>query len=152
MSAHALQTHYRTHACSRQWRGFLHALAEEFAAELGAEDLALLMARIGRRFAAEHPVGTCATLQDLEEAANRIWDRLEWGYVRFEEQADRLDLLHAGSPLHIGLAGQATGADGFMEGVYQAWFVQVGMSAGLCVRALSSANEDLRRFVLTRVG
>ncbi|WP_295930712.1 cellulose biosynthesis protein BcsD [uncultured Xanthomonas sp.] len=152
MSAHALQTHYRTHACSRQWRGFLRALAEEFAAELGAEDLALLMARIGRRFAAEHTVGACTTLQELEDAVNRVWDRLEWGYARFEEHADRVELLHAGSPLHIGLAGQAGGADGFLEGVYQAWFVQVGMSAGLGVRALSSGHEDLRRFVLARAG
>ncbi|UYB51672.1 hypothetical protein OCJ37_17130 [Xanthomonas sp. AM6] len=151
MSSSEPQTHFRTQACSRQWRGFLRALAQEFAAELAAEDMALLMARIGRRFAAEHPLGACATLEELQAAANRVWERAEWGYVRFEEQADRVDLHHVGSPLQIALAGETAGADGFLEGVYHAWFEQAGMLAGLGIRAVPVADEDVRRFVLCRV-
>ena len=37
---------------SRQWRGFLAALAEEFQTQLGADELRQLMARIGQRFGA----------------------------------------------------------------------------------------------------
>ncbi|MDR6673411.1 cellulose biosynthesis protein BcsD [Xanthomonas sp. 1678] len=151
MSPSEAHAHFRTQACSRQWRGFLRALAQEFAAELGVEDMALLMARIGRRFAGEHPVGACATLDEIQAAANRVWERVEWGYVRFEEQADRVDLHHVGSPLQIALAGETAGADGFLEGVYHAWFEQAGMSAGLGVRAVPVDDEDVRRFVLCRV-
>jgi len=151
MSPTEPQTHFRTQACSRQWRGFLRALAQEFAAELGAEDMALLMARIGRRFADAHPIGRCATLEDLQGAANRVWEQVEWGYARFEEQADRVDLYHVGSPLQIALAGETAGADGFLEGVYHAWFEQAGMLAGLGIRAVPAIDQDVRRFVLCRV-
>ncbi|MBD7922600.1 hypothetical protein JR064_20465 [Xanthomonas sp. CFBP 8703] len=151
MSSPELQTHFRTQACSRQWRGFLRALAQEFAAELSTEDLALLMARIGRRFAGEHPIGACATLDEVQAGVNRVWEGMEWGYARFEEQADRVDLAHVGSPLQIALAGETAGADGFLEGVYHAWFEQAGMLAGLGIRAVPAVEEDVRRFVLCRV-
>ncbi|MCC4597878.1 hypothetical protein NRY95_03885 [Xanthomonas campestris pv. phormiicola] len=151
MSSPELQTQFRTQACSRQWRGFLRALAQEFAAELSPEDMALLMARIGRRFAGEHRIGACATLDELQAEVNRLWDWMEWGYARFEEQADRVDLYHVGSPLQIALAGEAAGADGFLEGVYHAWFEQAGMLAGLGIRAVPVVEEDVRRFVLCRV-
>ena len=49
--------------CSRQWRGFLAAQAEEFASALPPQELATLMARIGMRFAAEHPLSARDTVQ-----------------------------------------------------------------------------------------
>ncbi|AVY67867.1 hypothetical protein NZ30_16520 [Xanthomonas translucens pv. undulosa] len=91
MNSPELYTHFRTQACSRQWCGFLRALAQEFAEVLAADDLALLMARIGCRFAGTHPIGTCATLDEVQAGVNRVWERMEWGYARFEEQADRVD-------------------------------------------------------------
>ncbi len=91
MNSPELYTHFRTQACSRQWRGFLRALAQEFAEVLAADDLALLMARIGCRFAGTHLIGTCATLDEVQAGVNRVWERMEWGYARFEEQADRVD-------------------------------------------------------------
>jgi hypothetical protein len=152
MSSPELQTHFRSQACSRQWRGFLRALAQEFAAELSTQDMALLMARIGRRFAGAHPIGVCATLEQVQDAVNQIWDRMEWGYARLEEQADRVDVLHVGSPLQIAMAAEACGADGFLEGVYHGWFEQAGMLAGLGIRTLPVIEEDVRRFVLCPVG
>lgn len=62
--------------CTVQWRGFLQALAAEFAAALPPEDLRALMFRVGTRFAAEHPLPTCATLDDLQRSMAAVWDRI----------------------------------------------------------------------------
>lgn len=140
---------YRTRGCSRQWRGFVQAMAEEFAAELPGPELATLMARIGHRFAQRHPIGACTTLAEVEAAANRVWADAEWGQCRMAEQADGVEILHVGAPLPVLLTGMDWN-DGFLAGAYDGWFQQLGMLAGLGVRAESPDSADLRRFVLAR--
>ena len=71
--------------CSVQWRGFLQALAAEFAAALPPEDLRALMFRVGVRFAAEHPLPACATLDDLQSSMAAVWDRIGWGGVHLQQ-------------------------------------------------------------------
>jgi len=85
--------------CSVQWRGFLQALAAEFAAALPPEDLRALMFRVGVRFAAEHPLPACATLDDLQSSMAAVWDRIGWGGVRLQQTAAQLDIHHDLSPL-----------------------------------------------------
>ena len=46
---------------SSQWRGVLVALAEEFDTQIGRDELRQLMQRVGRRFAAAHPLPSCGT-------------------------------------------------------------------------------------------
>jgi len=140
---------YRTRACSRQWRGFVQAMAEEFAAELPPAELATLMARIGHRFAQGHPIGACTTLGEVEAAANRIWRDADWGQCRMAERPDGVQILHAGAPLAMLLTGMDWG-DGFLAGTYDGWFQQLGMLAGLGVRPDSADSPDLRRFLLAR--
>jgi hypothetical protein len=41
---------------SRQWRGLLAALADEFEAQIGRNELRQLMHRVGSRFAQAHPL------------------------------------------------------------------------------------------------
>ncbi|AGI09983.1 Hypothetical Protein XCAW_04218 [Xanthomonas citri subsp. citri Aw12879] len=112
---------YRTRSCSRQWLGFVRAMAEEFGAELSEDDLALLMARIGRRFAREQRLAPCATLDDAQHAANAVWGRCDWGQCALEEYTDHVQIRHAGAPLSVALNGAAW-SDGFLQGVYEGWF------------------------------
>ncbi|WP_017159511.1 cellulose biosynthesis protein BcsD [Xanthomonas phaseoli] len=140
---------YRTRSCSRQWLGFVRAMAEEFGAELSEDDLALLMARIGRRFAREQRLAPCATLDDAQHAANAVWDRCDWGQCVLEEYADHVQIRHAGAPLSVALHGAAW-SDGFLQGVYEGRFRQLGMLAGLAVQSVPSDTVDVRRLVLAR--
>jgi len=141
---------FRTRACSRQWLGFVRAMADEFAAELPEHELSTLMARIGRRFALRHPIGECQALGEVEAAANRIWEETEWGQCRMEEQAGSVEITHAAAPIAVALAGMDW-HDGFLAGVYEGWFLQLGMLAGLSVNADRPAAADLRRLRLARV-
>lgn len=142
---------YRARACSPQWRGFVRALADEFAEELPEAEAALLMARIGRRFAQAHPLGACTSLAEVETAANRVWSEVDWGGCDMAEQADCVEIRHGGAPLGVALSGHDW-SDGFLEGVYEGWFQQLGMLAGLAVRRAAPASADLRLFRLGRAG
>ena len=126
--------------CSVQWRGFLQALAAEFAAALPPEDLRALMFRVGVRFAAEHPLPACATLDDLQSSMAAVWDRIGWGGVRLQQTAAQLDIHHDLSPLSAAFGqGHAPWSGGFLEGVYQSWFEQAGAAQ---LRVAQSAPAD----------
>ncbi|MCC4633854.1 cellulose biosynthesis protein BcsD [Xanthomonas dyei] len=140
---------YRTRSCSRQWLGFVRAMAEEFGAELPEHDLATLMARIGRRFAREHRLTSCTALDEVQQAANAIWDSCDWGQCTMDEHADHVQIRHGGAPLSLALDGAAW-SDGFLQGVYEGWFQQLGMLAGLAVQTAPADTVDLRLFVLAR--
>jgi hypothetical protein len=140
---------YRSRSCSRQWTGFLNALATEFSAALSDEELFTLMVRIGGRFAGGQPLAACADLSQVAAQANRIWEGTDWGRCQMREYADHVEILHAGAPIQIALGGAEWG-DGFLQGVYGAWFQQLGMLPGLSVSMSRAESQDVRRLVLAK--
>jgi hypothetical protein len=126
--------------CSRQWRGFLTALAEEFVSALPPEELATLMARIGMRFAVEHPLPASDTVQGLQDAMNGVWNALDWGAVELSQSPGGMEITHRFSPLAAAF-GEPHGAwaTGFLQGAYQQWFDAAG-GAGLRVEVAASAD------------
>lgn len=126
--------------CSRQWRGFLAALAEEFASALPPEELATLMARIGMRFAAEHPLPANDTVQALQDAMNRVWDSLDWGMAELGQSSEGMEITHRFSPVAAAFGEpHADWASGFLQGVYQQWFDAAG-GAGLRVEVAAAVD------------
>lgn len=126
--------------CTVQWRGFLQALAAEFAAALPPEDLRALMLRVGARFAADHPLPPCTTLEDLQSSMVAVWERIGWGGVRLYQASTQLDIHHDLSPLSAAFGlGHAPWSGGFLEGVYQSWFEQAGAAQ---LRVAQSAPAD----------
>ncbi len=124
-------------------------MAEEFSSELPEHELSTLMSRIGLRFARERRLPECDSLSQVEMAVNHVWDAEQWGECRLLEQPQQVDIVHAGAPINVALP-DAGWSDGFLQGVYQGWFQQLGMSAGLAVHVGQAESVDLRRFVLVR--
>jgi len=151
MDASLLLDHYRMQACSRQWRGFLQAMADEFADALPDAELARLMARMGERFALAHPLAPADDLAVLQAACNGIWSNLDWGSAQFSEQPGEVTIEHLGAPLSALLGAGASWAGGFLEGVYRGWFQAAGMLPGLDVQHLPGTSADVSRYVLARV-
>jgi len=128
--------------CSRQWRGFLAAMGDEFASALPAQELATLMARIGMRFAAAHPLNACETVQELQQDMNRVWDLLEWGWAELGQTSEGIEVTHHFSPLAAAFGeAQAPWACGFLQGVYQHWFAAAG-AEGLRVDVVTAADAQ----------
>lgn len=122
-----IAAHLARQQCSAQWRGFFQALAAEFVAALAPEDLRALMARVGARFAADHPLPACATLEDLQRSMTAVWAGVGWGWVDLTQEAAQLNIQHRLSPVSAAFGpNHGDWSGGFLEGVYQTWFEQAG--------------------------
>ncbi|GAA4328809.1 hypothetical protein GCM10023144_14980 [Pigmentiphaga soli] len=128
--------------CSPQWKGFLAALADEFAAQLPENDLRALMRRIGTRFADREPLPECKTLDDVQLAMSRIWMNMDWGWVAVDEPGGYLRIRHNCAPLRSAF-GQNAGkwVVAFLEGVYQRWFQSLGSGNDLGLAQVSELDE-----------
>jgi len=151
MSTSAALDYYRSQVCAPQWRGFLRAMAAEFADALPGAELHRLMARMGERFAQSHPLPACDDLVQLQQACNQVWTAAQWGSVRFVEHPAQVSIEHLGSPLAALLGTDADWAGGFLEGAYRHWFNAAGMLPTLDVGHAGNGTADLQRYVLSRV-
>ncbi|MGE6331971.1 cellulose biosynthesis protein BcsD [Stenotrophomonas sp. NPDC077659] len=151
MSASELLDHYRLQACSLQWRGFILAMAAEFAEALPDADVARLMARIGERFARDHRLPVVDTLAELESAANAVWASLSWGVVTLREGSTEVRVEHLAAPLTALLAHHAGWNTSFLEGVYRVWFREAGMLPSLDLEPGQGSSADVSRYILRRV-
>ncbi|MBN3788761.1 cellulose biosynthesis protein BcsD [Burkholderia sp. Ac-20353] len=135
--------HLLEHRVSPQWRGFLEALANEFADQLDHDELRQLMARVGARFAAAHPLPHCESTNDLASALNAQWREVQWGYVELADERDFLRITHYAAPLRAFGDGALAWSPAFLQGAYQTWFDSLG-AAGLRVAQEASPEDDSR--------
>lgn len=137
----ALIDHVRELQADARWSALLGALGGELEVQLDTPALRLLMARVGARFAARHPLENCATLPELEQGMNRHWQPMAWGLVQLEEGAHHLRISHQFCPLPAVLPGHgAAWSVAFLEGVYQAWFDALGVDPTLRVTQVGEAD------------
>lgn len=100
----------------------------------------MLMARIGMRFAAEHPLPASDTVQGLQDSMNRVWDALDWGAAELGQSPSGMEIAHRFSPLAAAFGEpQAPWATGFLQGAYQQWFDAAG-GGGLRVEVAAAAD------------
>jgi hypothetical protein len=147
----SMLAYYEEQQCSKQWRGFLGALADEFEDQLGEQKLRALMGRVGERFAIATTLPACETMDELNLVINDVWRELNWGWVVIEDDADHLVILHACAPLAgaFGREGLAW-APGFLEGVYQHWFSVLGIDPALRIREIPGSDDGVLTFRLGR--
>jgi hypothetical protein len=128
---------------SPQWRGFLEALAGEFSDQLDQDELRQLMARVGMRFAAAHPLGPCESTDDLANALNARWREMEWATPSCPTNRHfcaSFITRRRCAPLGAGHLGWSAA---FLQGAYQGWFDSVG-AAGLRVTQDVVPQDDAR--------
>jgi hypothetical protein len=126
---------------SRQWRGLLAALAEEFEAQIGRTELRQLMHRVGSRFAHTHPLPDCGSTAELAEALNGLWRKTEWGFVELTDERDYLSIVHYCAPLPAFGQNALSWTPAFLEGAYQQWLSALGAS-GLAVKQARDFGDD----------
>ncbi len=126
--------------CSRQWRGFLAALGAEFVSALPQQDLFMLMARVGMRFASGNPLAPSQTVEGLQASMNQIWAAFDWGVVELRQTSAGMEIWHRFSPLTAAF-GEERGpwVTGFLQGAYQQWLEAAG-GAGLRVDVMAVAD------------
>ncbi|MDR5857645.1 cellulose biosynthesis protein BcsD [Caballeronia sp. LZ062] len=126
---------------SRQWRGVLAALASEFEAQIGHDQLRELMERVGSRFADANPLPPCDTTPALADALNALWRDTDWGFVELSDERDHLSIVHYCAPLQAFGESALAWTPAFLEGAYQRWLAGLG-AQGLAVRQASEFGDD----------
>ena len=130
------------HQCSRQWKGFLSALATEFASQIDVGELRALMSRVGVRFGKMMALPVCTNIEDIQYAMNAVWHEMDWGWVEIEERDRALSISHFCSPLVVAFGkDMQPWTPAFLEGVYQQWLAALGASESLRVRQVSQVDE-----------
>ncbi len=145
-----LLDHYRSRSCALQWQGFIRSLCEELEHGLEDADRAHLMARLGERFAGSNPLPAVPTLDALQEAANALWARIDWGWAVLEEHEDHVRIRHTGSPLAAAGGAGRPWLAAFLEGVYRGWFRAAGTAPVLDVQCTEADVNHVDSFVLSR--
>jgi hypothetical protein len=129
---------------SPQWRGFLQALIGTLGANMDMAGRNALLRAVGGRMAADAPLRTAATLEELELAMNEALGAMAWGYLslRLDETDRSLRLVHAALPC-IPATGDPEGAwlAEVLEGLYDTWLTvqQGGASAGVRLALVQAA-------------
>lgn len=126
---------------SRQWRGLLAALADEFEAQIGRTELRQLMHRVGSRFAAARPLPPCQSTAELADALNTLWRDSDWGFVELADERDHLSIVHYCAPLPAFGESALAWTPAFLEGAYQHWLAALG-AQGLAIRQASEFGDD----------
>lgn len=145
--------YYARRQCAEQWRVFLTVLAEELAQNMAQEQARDFMRNLGRRMALRLPHPDLHTLADLEVSINRLWEQMEWGYVRLREQADHVVVAHYCAPLRAAFGAAAIKwTPALLEGVYAQWFEAFGAGEELRLRQASAprGSDDALEFHLAR--
>jgi hypothetical protein len=137
----AIFDHLFDRQISRQWRGLLAALAEEFEAQIGRTELRQLMHRVGSRFADARPLPPCASTAELADALNTVWRDSEWGFVELSDRHDYLSIVHYCAPLPAFGESALAWTPAFLEGAYQQWLSGLG-AQGLAVRQAGDFGDD----------
>lgn len=131
-----------TRQCSRQWKGFLKALATEFSTQIDVPELRALMNRVGVRFGIQTALQPCVSVQEVQQAMNLIWSDMDWGWVEIEERDRALSIMHFCSPISAAFGRDMQDwTTAFLEGVYQQWLLALGASDSLRVRQVSQIDD-----------
>jgi hypothetical protein len=135
---------------SRQWRGMLAALAQEFESQIGRTELRQLMHRVGVRFAQARPLPACASTAELADALNALWQDADWGFVELSDERDHLSIVHSCAPLAAFGDSALAWTPAFLEGAYQHWLSALGADGLAVTQAGDAGDESAIEFRLAR--
>ncbi len=138
-----LLRHLALERVSPQWAVFLDLLSAELQAQLTPAEYRQLLRRLGSRFAETVPLDPCADLVGMADQANRVWQRMQWGFVAMVDLGQSLRITHRASPLPAALQLDADVAGGFLEGVYATWLSAAGSPPTLTLGQLTGSGAPM---------
>lgn len=146
MSSENFTNYFRSQQVSLQWLPVLRAMASELSEQIDPEDLRLLFARIGERFAkdVEDRFDDVQTIAQLEENLNGFWAQVNWGWVSLTEAKGFVEIEHQAAPLAEAFGDDALGwSIGLLEGFYQNVFGQLGAGESMRVKGLDEISSAM---------
>lgn len=135
-----LLQHLALERIAPQWATFLSLLGNELASQLTPEELRQLLVRLGSRFAETNPLGPCEDVPALQNAFNRVWGPMQWGYATVSDLGQHLAVTHRACPLPAALQWDAELVGGYLEGAYGVWLHAAGAPAELVLKQQAASG------------
>lgn len=130
-----LLQYYEQRHCNKQWKFFLLSLAEEFTSSFDQLQSQHVIHNVGKRLATLLPLPPLETLEDMEQAINRVWETIDWGWVSLDASQNHLSIKHFAAPLDSAFSeSHRAWSAALLAGVYDKWFELAGANEGLSVR------------------
>jgi Cellulose synthase subunit D. len=127
-----------------QWEFVLKSILLSLQEGVAPEALQVLARDAGMRAGGVMVIPPCESLAQMQQAANDRWAELGWGFVDFSEQLDRVVITHRYAPRVTAANGDLQRwVAGFLEGVYQRWFMSLGAGDELRVRQVPGGDADM---------
>lgn len=142
-----LEQYFREQQVAPQWLLMLRALAQELGERADVADLRQLWAGVGNRAAQEVAArfDGINSLPELEQAFNAVWQEMNWGWVRFQEQGETVEIFHYCAPLVQAFGEEAVPwSIGVLEGFYQQIFSRLGADAAMQVQAVGYDGMNIQ--------
>lgn len=130
-----LLQYYEQRHCARQWKFFLLSLAEEITSSFEHQQSRFFIHNVGKRIATLLPLPQIETLEDMEQAINRTWETIDWGWVSLDASHNRLSITHFATPLDAAFSeSHRAWSAALLAGIYDRWFEVAGANQGLSVQ------------------
>ena len=101
---------------------------------LSETDSQALARRAGQHLAEQMTLTDCATLNDLQQAVNKLLQQQGWGLITYQEADEYLLIHHYAFPLLILDLGHTDFLLAFFEGMHGQWLRQAGAGDALTAR------------------
>ncbi len=129
--------------CSVQWQAFLSAFSAELGQQVPANELRVLMTRLGHFMAQSLPAPSGNTVAELEASINSIWFDMNWGWINLAEKKDELHIEHHAAPLQAAFGADALAwSPAILEGIYAHWLSALSGSQALKLTQVGTAVPD----------
>lgn len=129
--------------CSVQWQAFLSAFSAELGQQVPANELRVLMTRLGHFMAQSLPAPSGNTVAELEASINAIWFDMNWGWISLVEKKDELHIEHHAAPLQAAFGADALAwSPAILEGIYARWLSALSGSQALKLTQVGNAVPD----------
>jgi hypothetical protein len=136
-------SYFAKQQCSVQWQAFLTAFSAELGQQIPANELRVLMSRLGHFMAQNLPIPSGNTVAELEASINSIWFDMNWGWIELVEKKDELHIEHHAAPLQAAFGADALAwSPAILEGIYAQWLSALSGSSALKLTQVGTAVPD----------
>jgi hypothetical protein len=126
--------YYARQQCSRQWVHFMAAMFAEFEERVDPGEADQFLEALGLKMARLLPLRRCASLEELEDDMNSVFEGIDWGWTRIREAESFIEITHGAYPLVPQDESRRSWLVPILEGLYSGWFGEQGGDTSFTAR------------------
>jgi hypothetical protein len=138
--------YYARQQCSRQWIHFMAAMFSAFEDRVEPAEADQFLEALGAKMAQLLPLRRCENLEELEADINAVLEGIDWGWMRFRETGQFIEITHGAYPLVPQDENRRSWLVPILQGLYGGWLGEQGGDPGFTARLADQGRGALLTF------